>query len=78
MLRSTRVIFLLLKQFCDELDAEAEVFFMLLVKIIGAEPESTSSGESYTRPMWMRVLAMEIMRGSVSLEHDETTAHGCT
>jgi hypothetical protein len=64
MLRSTRVVFLLLKQFLCELDTEAEVFFMLLVKIIGGESDPHTSGEpGPSRPVWVRVLAMEIMRG---------------
>ncbi|KAG9017683.1 hypothetical protein FRB90_000273 [Tulasnella sp. 427] len=62
-LRSTRVVFLLLKQFCRELETEAEVFLMLLVKIISGDGEGEGSG---ARPGWMRVLAMEIMRGLCS------------
>lgn len=62
-LRSTRVVFLLLKQFCRELETEAEVFLMLLVKIISGEADGETSG---ARPGWMRVLAMEIMRGVCS------------
>ncbi|KAG8975493.1 hypothetical protein FRC05_005562 [Tulasnella sp. 425] len=62
-LRSTRVVFLLLKQFCRELVTEAEVFLMLLVKIISGEADGETSG---ARPGWMRVLAMEIMRGVCS------------
>ncbi len=70
-LRSTRVVFLLLKQFSAELKTESEVFLMLLIKIIGADTESgtpAQSTESFhlphgARPQWMRVLAMEILRG---------------
>ena len=64
-LRSTRVVFLLLKQFSIELDTEAEVFFMLLIRIIGNDVDlgpQVAEGTT-TRPLWMRVLAMEIMRG---------------
>ena len=55
---------------------EAEVFLMLLIKIISADSEGAAvtspSTESFhighgPRPQWMRVLAMEIMRGYVSL-----------
>ncbi|KAI0030497.1 hypothetical protein K488DRAFT_54152 [Vararia minispora EC-137] len=53
-LRSTRVIFLLLKQFSAELITEAEVFLTLLIKIIGGDDGG---------PHWMRVLALEIVRG---------------
>ncbi|EMD41098.1 hypothetical protein CERSUDRAFT_111675 [Gelatoporia subvermispora B] len=69
-LRATRVVFLLLKQFSLELKTEAEVFTMLLIKIIGSEGgniESTDNSHTQgTRPTWMRVLAMEIMRGLCS------------
>ena len=57
-LRGTRVVFLLLKQFSSELETEAEVFLTLLIKLISGE---TEGGEP--RPGWMRVLAIEIMRG---------------
>jgi len=59
-LRGTRVVFLLLNQFSAKLPTEAEVFLILLIKLVGGE---AVPGE--TRPGWMRVLAMEIMRGSV-------------
>lgn len=66
-LRSTRVVFLLLKQFSAELDTESEVFMMLLIKIIsgGASGETDPNHDSGLppRPLWMRVLSMEIMRG---------------
>ena len=61
-LRGTRVVFLLLKQFSSELETEAEVFLTLFIKLISGE---TEAGEP--RPGWMRVLAMEIMRGCVPL-----------
>lgn len=64
-LRSTRVVFLLLKQFSSELSTEAEVFLMLLIKIIGSDggDPDPDGGHHGPRPLWMRVLAMEIMRG---------------
>ncbi|KAI0795954.1 hypothetical protein C8Q75DRAFT_791099 [Abortiporus biennis] len=74
-LRSTRVVFLLLKQFSIELKTESEVFLMLLIRIIGSDVESgtpAQSTESFhhhhpnVRPQWMRVLAMEILRGLCS------------
>ena len=61
-LRGTRVVFLLLKQFSAEIETESEVFLSLLIKLVNGE---TEAGEA--RPGWMRVLAMEIMRGSVSV-----------
>jgi hypothetical protein len=67
-LRSTRVVFLLLKQFSAELDTESEVFMMLLIRIIGSgasgEVDSNQELSGHPpRPLWMRVLSMEIMRG---------------
>lgn len=63
-LRSTRVVFLLLKQFLQELVTESEVFLMLLIKVIAGDPESGGMDASgYGRPHWMRILAMEILRG---------------
>lgn len=69
-LRSTRVVFLLLKQFSLELKTEAEVFLMLLIRTIGGDVDGSdglgsgsASGSASGRPGWMRVLAMEIMRG---------------
>lgn len=59
-LRSNRVVFLLLKQFYMELVTEAEVFLMLLIRVVSGEVD-TESGAS--RPAWMRVLSMEILRG---------------
>jgi hypothetical protein len=58
-LRSTRVVFLLLKQFSAELTTEAEVFLMMLIKVVSGDPDAATE----VRPQWMRVLAMEIIRG---------------
>ncbi|KAK7039339.1 protein MON2 [Favolaschia claudopus] len=63
-LRCTRVVFLLLKQFSLELETEAEIFLTLLIKIVGEDHSEQS--EQGPRPQWMRVLAMEIMRGLCS------------
>lgn len=70
ILRCTRVIFLLLKQFSGELTTEAEVFLMLLIRVItedgSAEGVSESNYHNHVqgaRPSWMRVISMEIMRG---------------
>jgi hypothetical protein len=51
----TRVVFLLLKQFSSELEAEAEVILTLLIKLISGE---TDAGEP--QPGWMRAPAMEL------------------
>ncbi|KAG5638067.1 hypothetical protein H0H81_002035 [Sphagnurus paluster] len=65
-LRCTRVVFLLLKQFSTELTTESEVFLMLLIKIFS---EDSDGGDSpyHARPLWTKVLAMEIMRGDAEL-----------
>ena len=62
MLCGTCVVFLLLKQFSAQLATEAEVFFMLLIKLVGSETEA-----SETQLSWMRVLVMEIIQGCVTL-----------
>ena len=62
-LRSTRVVFLLLKQFSNELPTEAEVFLMLLIKVVSGENDGDSASSHAPRPAWMRVIALEIIRG---------------
>ena len=64
-LRCTRVVFLLLKQFHAELQTGAEVFLVMLIKIITEDTESEPA-EHPPRPHWMSVIAMEIMRGLCS------------
>ncbi|KAF5350099.1 hypothetical protein D9756_009239 [Leucocoprinus leucothites] len=64
ILRCTRVIFLLVKQFSLELKTEVEVFLMHLIKTVSDDGDAESSHSP--RPSWMRVLAMEIMRGLCS------------
>ncbi|KAH9475059.1 Protein MON2-like protein [Psilocybe cubensis] len=70
LLRCTRVVFLLLKKFSLELRTESEVFLMLLIRIISEENGPDSSEQPHhahsSKPLWMRVLAMEIMRGLCS------------
>lgn len=78
-LRATRVVFLLLKQFsgavrsettptteqeAGALETETEVFLSLLLRIVGGEGIGESS-DPQSRPIWMRVLAMEVVRGYV-------------
>ncbi|KIK97811.1 hypothetical protein PAXRUDRAFT_824529 [Paxillus rubicundulus Ve08.2h10] len=65
-LRCTRVVFLLLKQFSFELETEAEVFLVLLIRMISDDAESAATDHIGSRPAWTRVLAMEIMRGLCS------------
>ncbi|KAF9222197.1 hypothetical protein BS17DRAFT_195192 [Gyrodon lividus] len=65
-LRCTRVVFLLLKQFSFELKTEAEVFLVLLIRMISDDADSVATDHIGSRPAWTRVLAMEIMRGLCS------------
>ncbi|KAG6852839.1 hypothetical protein C0991_008678, partial [Blastosporella zonata] len=66
-LRCTRVVFLLLKQFSSELTTESEVFLILLIKIFSEDGDGSGDhGPHHARPLWMKVLAMEIMRGLCS------------
>ncbi|VDB92020.1 unnamed protein product [Peniophora sp. CBMAI 1063] len=60
--RATRVVFLLLKQFSRELEAEAEVFLVLLTRSVGGEDNEEHAYRGKT-PVWMRVLALEVVRG---------------
>lgn len=59
-LRFTRVVYILLKQFSDELETEAEVFAMMLIKMVSGEDSTADGGR---RPHWMRILATEVIRG---------------
>lgn len=52
-------MFLLLRQFIVELETEAEIFLSIITRVISGDHDN---GEP-PRPSWMRVLAMEIMRG---------------
>ncbi|KAG6863626.1 hypothetical protein C0991_004572 [Blastosporella zonata] len=63
-LQCTRVVFLLLKQFSSKLTTESEVFLILLIKIFSEDGDGSGNhGPHHARPLWMKVLAMEIMRG---------------
>ena len=55
-LRATRVVFIQLKRVSLELVIEAEMFLMLLVKILSGEHDSNGP-----RSPWMRVLAVEVI-----------------
>ncbi|KZV66097.1 hypothetical protein PENSPDRAFT_689284 [Peniophora sp. CONT] len=58
--RATRVVFLLLKQFSKQLEAEAEVFLVLLTRSVAGEDPEEHRGKL---PTWLRVLALEVVRG---------------
>jgi hypothetical protein len=55
-------VFLLLKKFSLELQTEVEVFLMMLIRLVG-EDGTEGADSQHSKPIWMRVLAMEIMRG---------------
>lgn len=64
----------MLKKFASELRTESEVFLMLLIRIIGDE-NILDPGEQHhphsPKPLWTRVLSMEIMRGyALELSND--------
>lgn len=72
-------MFILLKQFIHELDTEAEVFLAFFIRIVSEEggAPADSGGGGINRPQWMRVLAMEIIRGCVlSLAISKAVIHG--
>ncbi|KAK9766990.1 Endocytosis and vacuole integrity protein, variant 2 [Basidiobolus ranarum] len=50
--RSIRVIYLLIKEFSENLVMECEIFLTMLVKMLGQE-----------NPLWQRILSMEVLRG---------------
>lgn len=62
-LRATRVVFLLLKQFISELQTESEVFFILLIKVVSGENDGDMGSSQAPRPFWMRIMALEAIRG---------------
>jgi hypothetical protein len=76
-LRAVRVLFLLLKQFSFELSAETEIFMMLLIRVVspsssfsssserGSMEEDRDRGGEEKKPLWLRVIALEIIRGYV-------------
>ncbi|KAG1830966.1 hypothetical protein DFJ58DRAFT_918292 [Suillus subalutaceus] len=65
-LRCTRVVFLILTKFLFELEAEVEAFLMILIRMVSEDFDASNPDHSGSRPIWTRVLAMEIMRGVCS------------
>ncbi|KAG2035480.1 hypothetical protein BDR03DRAFT_1001030 [Suillus americanus] len=65
-LRCTRVVFLILTKFSFELEAEVEAFLMILIRMVSEDFDASNPDHSGSRPIWTRVLAMEIMRGVCS------------
>ncbi|KAJ3753482.1 hypothetical protein EV360DRAFT_74483 [Lentinula raphanica] len=79
ILRCTRVVFLPLKQFSLELQTEAEVFLMLLIRIItddnSVSLEASGSGNSYavTQSLWDRLQISGVGVSSSSDNHSHHT-----
>ncbi|KZS95343.1 hypothetical protein SISNIDRAFT_452743 [Sistotremastrum niveocremeum HHB9708] len=72
-LRATRVVFLLIKQFSDEFQNEVEVFLGLIIRTIapgsttgGGGGDGRGEGGGEGRPLWVRVISTEILRGLCS------------
>jgi hypothetical protein len=62
-LRVCRLIFLLVRAFSEQLSTEVETFFVLLLKIGTGEVELEESSKKDTSAPYMRVLALESLRG---------------
>ncbi|KAG1830278.1 guanine nucleotide exchange factor in Golgi transport N-terminal-domain-containing protein [Suillus subalutaceus] len=65
-LRWTQVVFLILTKFSFELEAEVEAFLMILIRMVSEDFDASNPDHSGSRPIWTRVLAVEIMRGVCS------------
>ncbi|ODN82823.1 hypothetical protein L202_01090 [Cryptococcus amylolentus CBS 6039] len=61
-LRVCRLIFLLIRSFIDQLPGEIEIYLASLIKIGAGEHEGDDKVKENTPP-WLRVLALEILRG---------------
>jgi hypothetical protein len=60
-----RLIFLLVRAFSEHLSTEVETFFVLLLKIGTGEVELEEGGKKDAAMPYMRVLALESLRGYV-------------
>jgi hypothetical protein len=56
-------MFLLIRSFVDQLPNQIEVYLATLVKMALGEAEAEDSGKKDISPLWMRVLALEVLRG---------------
>ena len=62
-LRVCRVISILIRSFLDQLHSEVESYLVALLRMGVGENESEESGKKETVFLWLRVLALEILRG---------------
>ncbi|WVF67919.1 hypothetical protein IAT40_002681 [Kwoniella sp. CBS 6097] len=61
-LRVCRLIFLLIRSFTDQLPKEVEAYLLTLIKL-GMGDIEEEGGKREASPPWLRVLALEILRG---------------
>ncbi|WVQ95482.1 hypothetical protein IAU59_002579 [Kwoniella sp. CBS 9459] len=61
-LRVCRLIFLLIRSFTDQLPREVETYLLTLIKL-GMGDIDEEGGKKEGAPLWLRVLALEILRG---------------
>ncbi|ADV19956.1 hypothetical protein I305_00461 [Cryptococcus gattii E566] len=62
-LRVCRLIFLLIRSFIDQLPKENETYLVALVKLGTGDMEREEGKGKENTPPWLRVLALEILRG---------------
>ena len=62
-LRVFRLIFLLIRSFPEHLHAEVEAYLSLLIRLGMGETEAEDGAKKDTIVPWLRVLALEILRG---------------
>ncbi|OCF31812.1 hypothetical protein I316_06619 [Kwoniella heveanensis BCC8398] len=61
-LRVCRLIFLLVRSFTDQMPKEVEAYLLTLIKL-GMGDAEEEGGKRESGPPWLRVLALEILRG---------------
>lgn len=62
-LRAFRLMFLLIKSFTEQLPAQVEIYLNMLIRLGMGESENGEGAKKDTIPLWLRVLALEILRG---------------
>ncbi|WWC92223.1 uncharacterized protein L201_007177 [Kwoniella dendrophila CBS 6074] len=62
-LRVCRLIFLLIKSFIHQLPKQVETYLLALLRMGMGEHDNNEEGRKEPHPEWLRVLALEIIRG---------------
>ncbi|WRT70613.1 uncharacterized protein IL334_007611 [Kwoniella shivajii] len=63
-LRVCRLIFLLIRSFTDQLPKQVEMYLLTLIRMgMGDNEGNEETGKKEPSPSWLRVLALEILRG---------------